>query len=87
MASQHYVCERCGGLARVVHHVEYITPQNINDVNITLSWDNLESLCLDCHNVEHMTTSAIAEGLRFDSEGGIVQIPLLVINHNVPIDR
>lgn len=73
MASQYYICERCGGVARIVHHIQYITPQNINDPNITLSWDNLEALCIDCHNAEHMSKGgACAEGLRFNSNGEIV---------------
>lgn len=53
MASQNYLCERCGDMACIVHHKKHITPQNIDDVNITLNWDNLEALCQDCHNKEH----------------------------------
>lgn len=75
MASRHYTCERCGRAARIVHHKVYITPQNIDDVNITLSWDNLEALCLECHNTEHGSGAGIAEGLRFDEQGNLVQDP------------
>lgn len=58
MQSQHYLCERCkknGKIvtADIVHHKEYITSENINDESITLNWDNLESLCIECHNKEH----------------------------------
>lgn len=73
MSSQCYICERCGRVARIVHHKKYITPQNINDPNITLDWDNLEALCMDCHNAEHIGGSICAEGLRFDKEGNIVK--------------
>lgn len=73
MVSQHYVCERCSNVARVVHHKTYISPQNIHDPAITLDWANLEALCMDCHNVEHGTTPACAEGLRFDSNGNLVK--------------
>ncbi len=73
MVSQCYICERCGNAARVVHHKTYIDPQNIGDPNITLSWDNLEALCLDCHNAEHMSTDACAEGLMFDRDGYVVK--------------
>lgn len=73
MASQYYICERCGSVARIVHHIQYITPQNIQDPNITLSWDNLQALCIDCHNAEHMSSGgACAEGLRFNSKGELV---------------
>ena len=74
MVSQHYVCERCGGMAHVVHHKTYITPQNISDPAITLDWRNLEALCMDCHNAEHGAGPACAEGLRFDSKGNIVPL-------------
>lgn len=74
MASQHYVCERCGGLARIVHHRKYITPENINNPAVTLDWANLEALCIDCHNVEHMCSDAVRDGLRFNSQGDLVQV-------------
>lgn len=73
MASQHYVCERCEGVARIVHHKTYITPQNISDPSITLDWANLEALCMDCHNAEHGGGAICAEGLRFDSNGNLVK--------------
>ena len=52
------LCERCQakGIIRpgyIVHHKEYITPENLNNPNISLSFDNLELLCMDCHNQEH----------------------------------
>lgn len=72
MMSQHYVCERCGNVARIVHHIKHITPANISDVHITLDWANLEALCMDCHNAEHMSVSACADGLRFNSKGELV---------------
>lgn len=73
MESHNYVCERCGNVARIVHHIRYISPQNINDPNITLNWDNLCALCIDCHNAEHMGKGgACASGLRFNSDGELV---------------
>jgi len=75
MSSKHYICERCGDMAKVVHHREYITPENINDPNITLSWSNLEALCQDCHNKEHSSAEVCAEGLSFNSKGELVYTP------------
>lgn len=58
------LCERC--LARgiinagtkenplQVHHKIPITPDNIDDPAITLNWDNLETLCQQCHAAEHI---------------------------------
>ena len=54
MQRRNYVCERCGGVAVICHHKKYLTPENINDPNIALNWSNLEALCQDCHNKEHM---------------------------------
>lgn len=72
MTSQHYVCERCGGAARIVHHKKHITPQNIHDPAVTLDWDNLEALCHLCHNAAH-GQGACAEGVRFDGNGDVVR--------------
>ena len=52
------LCERCKkeGLivaGTMVHHKEKLTPENINDPTITLSWNNLELLCRECHALEH----------------------------------
>jgi len=72
--SQHGICERCGNAGVIVHHKEPLTPENINNPNITLNWDNLEVLCLDCHNKEHFGTDAIQDGLMFDEDGNVVRL-------------
>ena len=74
MSSKNGICERCGSPARIVHHKTYITPLNIHDPSITLSWDNLEALCQDCHNKEHSLSPATAEGISFDENGNVVKI-------------
>ena len=73
MESKHYVCERCGKPAYIVHHKTYLTPKNIGDPAITLAWDNLEALCQTCHQHEHFTSRATAEGLRFDASGQLTK--------------
>jgi 5-methylcytosine-specific restriction endonuclease McrA len=52
------LCERClsMGLARagvIVHHKVHLTPDNISDPAVSMSWSNLELLCRDCHAAEH----------------------------------
>lgn len=54
------LCERClaQGLIRpgyIVHHKKHLTEENVKDPTIALSFDNLEYLCIDCHNAEHFT--------------------------------
>lgn len=73
LISQDYICERCMSPAKIVHHKTYINPININDPNITLSWDNLEALCQDCHNREHMMDSVVRDDVVFNSNGELIQ--------------
>ena len=46
-------CSRCGKPASVVHHKIHLTPHNIDNPSITLSEDNLELLCRECHIKKH----------------------------------
>ena len=77
-------CERCArefaagqrrlediNVGAIVHHKEYITPENLNDPTIALSFDNLELLCEDHHNKEHKSKT---KRYRFDSKGHIIEI-------------
>ena len=60
----------------IVHHKISLTPSNINDVDITLSHDNLEYLCLECHNKEHgicASGDVLREGLMFNIYGELVE--------------
>ena len=50
---RHNICERCGGIGYIVHHKCYISKANIFNPNVTLNFENLELLCMDCHNKEH----------------------------------
>ena len=71
--SQHGICERCGAGGKIVHHKIELTAQNISDPYITLNWDLLELLCIDCHNQEHHSSEVVEEGLRFDADGNLVR--------------
>ena len=53
LISQDYICERCGNPAKIVHHKKHLDKDTINIPDISLSHDNLEALCQDCHNREH----------------------------------
>ena len=74
--SKHGLCEECGEAEKrmIVHHKNHITPQNINDVNITLNWDNLQLLCLTCHNKTHFEKySPVKDGFGFDEYGNFIE--------------
>lgn len=72
--SRHGLCERCGGPGKIVHHKVYLNPQNIDDPDVSLNWENLELLCQDCHNQEHHRGQSTVEGVRFDDEGNLVAL-------------
>lgn len=70
------ICERCERPGDIVHHKEYLTPNNINNLDVTLKWDNLELLCQDCHNKEHHSNDwdVTRDGLVFNEYGELVEI-------------
>lgn len=45
----------------IVHHKCYIDLKNIWNTDITLNADNLELLCIDCHNKEHFADNTFDE--------------------------
>lgn len=52
------LCEVCWekGIPKpgeIVHHKTPLTPENINDLDIALGWDNLQCVCRDCHAKLH----------------------------------
>jgi 5-methylcytosine-specific restriction protein A len=56
----------------VVHHRKHISPTNLDDPMTTLNHSNLQLLCIECHNKEHMTKdSEIREDITFDEMGNI----------------
>lgn len=57
-ASVGNLCEDClrAGVIKsgeIVHHKRPLTQDNISDPAVTLSFDNLELLCRDCHARRH----------------------------------
>lgn len=53
-----YLCEQClkNGIMKagvIVHHVNELTPYNIEIPEVTLNEDNLMLLCRDCHAKIH----------------------------------
>jgi hypothetical protein len=68
MQSKHYICERCGKPAQICHHKIWLNGANINDPAIALSFDNLEALCIDCHNAEHGRKHSVT---LFNKDGSI----------------
>lgn len=57
-----------------VHHIEHITPENINDTNITLGENNLRLLCKECHHKRHNKKECVEEGLSFNEHGELIKL-------------
>jgi len=52
------VCQHCSKVVIDVskligHHKIALSPNNINDINITLNKENIELTCFSCHNAVH----------------------------------
>ena len=61
-------------LIGIVHHKEYLNENNLSNQYITLGVDNLEGLCIECHNKEHDNqTGVLRKNYMFDEEGNLVQ--------------
>ena len=65
------ICQRCGQeLGFIVHHKEWLSPENINDPDITLNHWNLEYVCQVCHN--KIEEGEEAPRYRFTADGQVV---------------
>lgn len=83
---EHPFCERClkEGIykpADLVHHKEYLDDAKAKDARIALNFDNLESLCADCHNKEHHKGQIRRKNRRWKFVNGE-----LVLEETTPID-
>ena len=66
------MCEECHkNLGYIVHHKTAITEANVSDPDVTLSHDNLEYVCKDCHDMfeGHGLADKIKPLFVFDEDG------------------
>ena len=77
------LCERCleRGIitpGAIVHHKEHLSPDNIDDPTVSLSFENLELVCRNCHAAEHPEIyGSKDEGLGrvgFDEDGNLIDL-------------
>lgn len=71
------LCEQClrDGIVTtgyILDHIVELSPMNINDVDITLNHNNLQFLCLSCHNKKTFGNDyeVIREGLCLNNISG-----------------
>lgn len=67
------LCERCRakGIVKpgvIVHHKKWLTRERIKNPEYTLSWDNLELVCRDCHAEIHKDVRRYT----FDENGKVI---------------
>ena len=72
------ICERCGKqLGKIIHHKIHLTPDNIDDPDISLSFDNLIYVCHECHNIIHGYAPELPERMvRYEFAPDGTPIPL-----------
>ncbi len=74
-ASVYGLCEKCGAIGEEVHHIIPLTPDNINNPDITLNPDNLMLLCRSCHELIEEKARATIDGIRFTKDGQLIEVP------------
>ena len=68
------ICEKCGEIGEEVHHIIPLTPSNINNPEISLSWDNLMLLCRSCHELIEEKAKATIDGIMFTEDGQVMEV-------------
>lgn len=67
------MCEDCHEHpGYIVHHKKHITPDNISNPEITLSFSNLRYVCQDCHNKEHGRAEKEKPRYIFSDDGDVL---------------
>ena len=59
----------------IVHHKRALTPDNITDPDISLSYSNLEFVCKDCHDQfdGHGVAKSLPQKIFFDADGAPIR--------------
>lgn len=69
------LCRMCGRPGNEVDHIIELTPDNINDPEISLNLDNLQTLCHRCHGIKtrgdkgEQINGKILDEIIFDANG------------------
>lgn len=71
-------CEYCkedDDMGYIVDHIEELTPENINNPEISLNHENLQYISLKCHNKKTFGTDneVVREDVMFNEYGDLVR--------------
>jgi hypothetical protein len=58
MGNEGIICESCSNVIlrrgnAHLHHITELTPENVDDVMVSMNPDNIKVVCARCHNLEH----------------------------------
>jgi len=68
------LCQDCGKPGVEVHHNIFLTPTNINDMDVVYGEVNLVLLCRDCHYTRHtIRRKSVDDCYYFDEDGNMCQ--------------
>ncbi len=69
------LCEECReDLGYIVHHRTWLTPENIDNPDVSLDHSNLEYVCLKCHNRIHGHFTTSGRRCVFDANGDVIGV-------------
>ena len=76
LESVYYTCSKCGGVGNLVHHKIPLNDENVEDLTISISFDNLQCLCKSCHDsihheIEGRGESNLHHEVSFDEYGNV----------------
>jgi 5-methylcytosine-specific restriction endonuclease McrA len=79
--ANHYTCSNCYDRGSEVHHIIELTPDNIDDENISLNPSNLKCLCGRCHKkiTQGYYGDIETAGYIFNERGEVVPMPPMKI--------
>ena len=74
ISSVHGICEHCNGAGYIVDHITELNASNIDDPEIALNHDNLQYLCIPCHNIKTFRKhKATRDDVIFDENGNLIE--------------
>lgn len=68
------LCQECSNnVGLIVHHVIELTPENISNPDIALSYGNLRYVCHECHNkIHNVFQQPSGRKVLFDANGDVI---------------
>lgn len=84
-----YLCRTvgCYNPAEEVHHIKHLTPENLNDPNVSVNPANLISLCGECHKAIHKKDKVAGLKQRAKRQDILPEIIFDENGYPIPVDN